>query len=260
MNKKLLVILGATLIISQFIFISNTNIFTSGVEIEEPKIYDIISNTPDNIILPDEDISISTTPNIEIVEEVIPTIQEVSSAVTEVIPTNILDSMLGKSLPNIEFADTLSLVTVRYVDYDGNDQIGDLVVHRDLADEVSEIFAEIYEARFPIYNIDLVDKYDADDNLSMINNNTSAFNYRMIAGTSTLSNHSYGRSIDINPLVNPHVIGGVSYPSLGAQYIDRSLDEPGMVKQGDVVYNAFTSRGWSWGGHWNNPDYQHFEK
>ncbi len=176
------------------------------------------------------------------------------------IPDEVVETMLGKSLPTVEFAQTLSLVTVTYIDYDGNIKNGDLVVHKDLADEVAEIFQEIFEAGFPIANINLVDVYDADDNLSMVNNNTSAFNYRLIFGTTSLSNHSYGRSIDVNPLVNPHVINGVAYPIEGNFYIDRTVDAPGLIREGDVVYNAFVSRGWSWGGHWSNPDYQHFEK
>ncbi len=137
---------------------------------------------------------------------------------------------------------------------------GNLVVHKDLANEVVEIFKEIYDAKFPIANIDLVDKYNADDNLSMINNNTSAFNYRLIYGTSRLSNHSTGKAIDINPLFNPHVVNGVVYPVEGSAYIDRAINEKGMIHEGDAVYNAFIKRGWIWGGHWKNPDYQHFEK
>ena len=27
----------------------------------------------------------------------------------------------------------------------------------------------------------------------------------------------------------------------------------------DAVVDAFAARGWSWGGYWNNPDYQHFD-
>ncbi|OON96720.1 MAG: hypothetical protein ATN36_05095 [Epulopiscium sp. Nele67-Bin005] len=180
--------------------------------------------------------------------------------VNETIPENIIDEMLGKSLPVPEKAENLSLVTVTYINYNDEIKVGDLVVHKELANEVAEIFQEIYEAKFPIANIDLVDKFDADDNLSMINNNTSAFNYRMVSGTNTLSNHSFGRSIDINPLINPHVINGVAYPTEGTAYIDRTVDAKGLIREGDVVYNAFISRGWSWGGHWQNPDYQHFEK
>ncbi|OOB79974.1 MAG: hypothetical protein BEN18_02120 [Epulopiscium sp. Nuni2H_MBin001] len=176
------------------------------------------------------------------------------------IPDNVIETMLGKSLPTVEFAQILSLVTVTYIDYDGNIKTGDLIVHKDLAQEVAEIFQEIYDSKFPIANISLVDVYNADDNLSMINNNTSAFNYRLIHGSSMLSNHSYGRSIDINPLVNPHVINGTAYPAEAASYIDRTIDTPGLIREGDAVYNAFVSRGWTWGGHWSNPDYQHFEK
>jgi hypothetical protein len=31
-----------------------------------------------------------------------------------------------------------------------------------------------------------------------------------------------------------------------------------MVVPGDVVIRAFAAIGWSWGGSWSTPDYQHF--
>jgi len=172
----------------------------------------------------------------------------------------IIDLILNKSLPNEALADNLSMVVVTYLDYNATTRTGILVVHKDLALEVMEIFQEIYAAQFPIAEISLVDKYDADDYTSMIHNNTSAFNYRFISGTTVLSNHALGEAIDINPLVNPHVIRGVAYPAEGAPYINRNTAAKGMIKEGDAVYNAFINRGWSWGGHWTNPDYQHFEK
>ena len=38
---------------------------------------------------------------------------------------------------------------------------------------------------------------------SMSADNTSAFNFRVIAGTTLLSQHALGRAIDINPVENP---------------------------------------------------------
>ena len=59
--------------------------------------------------------------------------------------------------------------------------------------------------QYPIESIRLIDDYGADDTKSMEANNTSAFNYRIVEGTSHLSKHAYGRAIDINPRVNPFV-------------------------------------------------------
>ena len=67
-------------------------------------------------------------------------------------------------------------------------------------------------------------------------------------------------AIDINPFQNPHVIGEIINPVEAYMYSDRSMEDMGIIREGDDCYNAFVKRGWSWGGHWNNPDYQHFEK
>lgn len=172
--------------------------------------------------------------------------------------------MIGKSMPadaTIGF-DELSYLTITYLDYNGKTKQGEMVVHKKLADEVLDIFREIYEAKFPIERMRLVDDYGASDHTSMVNNNTSAFCYRTIAGTNKVSNHGKGVAIDINPFYNPHVLknSGKVNPPEASKYADRSLTAKGMIKYNDVVYKAFTSRGWKWGGNWNNPDYQHFEK
>ena len=51
----------------------------------------------------------------------------------------------------------------------------------------------------------LIDEYDAQDGPSIRANNSSAFNFRFIAGTGVLSNHSRGMAVDINPLYTPYV-------------------------------------------------------
>ena len=103
-----------------------------------------------------------------------------------------------------------------------------------------------------------VDAYGADDQTSMRANNTSAFNCRFVAGTTTLSQHGLGLAIDLNPLHNPYVKGGTVDPPEGAPWADRSRTDPGMIKPGAVV-DAFASRGWRWGGYWSGgKDYQHF--
>lgn len=180
------------------------------------------------------------------------------------ITDDIKDRMTGKSMPvdaNMSF-DELSYLTITYLDYDGKTRQGEMVVNKKLADEVLDIFKDIYLAKFPIQRMNLVDDYGASDHASMVNNNTSAFCYRTIAGTNKISNHGKGMAIDINPFYNPHVLknSGKVNPPEASKYSNRSLSEKGMIKYNDVVYKAFTSRGWKWGGHWNNPDYQHFEK
>ncbi len=84
----------------------------------------------------------------------------------------------------------------------------------------------------------------------MSDNNTSSFCYRTIAGTNVISNHGKGRAIDINPLQNPQVSGNDVTPKVSTVYADRSSTKFGMIRKGDDCYNAFVSRGWSWGGYW----------
>ncbi|GAA3046194.1 D-alanyl-D-alanine carboxypeptidase [Actinokineospora globicatena] len=156
----------------------------------------------------------------------------------------------------------LRLVTLTVVGLDGRVHRGELVVAKEVAGEVVWVFGELYRARYPIERMVTVEKYDADDDLSMAANNTSAFNCRPITGGTEWSNHSYGRAIDINPVLNPYISGsGAVYPPNGAPYVDRTRTDPGLIHAGDATLRAFERRGWDWGGYWTTPiDYQHFEK
>lgn len=151
------------------------------------------------------------------------------------------------------------------LDHLGNDGIlhrGNLVVHRDVVDDVIAIFADLVRMRYPIERIRTVEHYPgAGDEASMRDNNTSAFNCRGIPGSDSWSLHAYGRAIDVNPKVNPYVPrSGVHEPANAGPWVDRSRSEPGMLHDGDAAVLAFTDHGWRWGGHWRSPlDYQHFE-
>jgi poly-gamma-glutamate synthesis protein (capsule biosynthesis protein) len=153
----------------------------------------------------------------------------------------------------------LRLVTVRHWNDQGDVTTGELVVHADSADAIAHVFGDLYAQRFPIARMELVDVYGADDNASMRANNTSAFNCRTVAGTSQWSEHSYGRAVDVNPLVNPWVRGSTVDPPEGRPYADRRNEVPGGIYAGDGVVQAFAAIGWQWGGYWSgSKDYQHF--
>ena len=99
----------------------------------------------------------------------------------------------------------------------------------------------------------------------MQENNTSAFNYREIAGTSRLSQHSLGLAIDINPKFNPYVKekdGELTIsPANAEDYVDRTQEFEYKIDENDLCYQLFTAHGFTWGGSWNSvKDYQHFEK
>jgi hypothetical protein len=126
------------------------------------------------------------------------------------------------------------------------------------------VFGELYERRFPIRRMRLVDEYDGDDDRSMAANNTSAYNCRRVAGSDRWSEHAYGKAIDLNPVQNPYVRGGSVAPPEGVPFadVDRSQEATvprGVVTDGGPVVRAFRRIGWEWGGYWNaSKDYQHF--
>jgi hypothetical protein len=154
----------------------------------------------------------------------------------------------------------LRLLTLPHWDDAGESVVGELVVHADAAGAIVEAFRQLYEQRFPIARMELVDVYGGDDQASMRANNTSAFNCREIDGRPGVwSQHSYGRAVDVNPLVNPWVRGGQVDPPEGAPYADRGARVPGGLYAGDPAIDAFASVGWKWGGDWSgSKDYQHF--
>ena len=153
----------------------------------------------------------------------------------------------------------LRLLTLDHWGYDGLEHTGELVVHQDHADAMVRVFGSLWDARFPIERMQVVDAYGGDDAESTRDNNTAAFNCRDVVGRpGAWSEHAFGRAIDVNPLVNPYALDpNVGDPAL-AQYLDRSLTTPGMIRAGDATVQAFAAEGWAWGGAWSAPDYQHF--
>lgn len=141
---------------------------------------------------------------------------------------------------------------------------GEMMVNVHIADDVLEIFRELYEIGYPIEKIRLIDEYDADDELSMEDNNSSSFNFRTVSGTGKISKHGLGMAIDINPFYNPYIrntsSGVVIEPYGSEMYADRSSDFDYKIDTDDEAYRIFTEHGFFWGGAWKNQkDYQHFE-
>jgi D-alanyl-D-alanine carboxypeptidase-like protein len=154
----------------------------------------------------------------------------------------------------------LRLLRLTYYGFDGRAHEGQLVVHRWYAEGFVGVFRRLYEERFPIRRMRLVDHYGADDARSMAADNTSAFNCRLRAGSSTeWSQHAYGRAVDVNTVENPFVTPTHVSPPAGRAYVDRTQDRPGMIHLHDEVWWAFHAIGWEWGGQWQGTiDYQHF--
>lgn len=158
----------------------------------------------------------------------------------------------------------LRYLHVLHKNLNGETLEGELVVNVHIADTVLDLMRKLYEADYPIEKIRLVDEYDADDERSMADNNSSAFNYRVVSGTTTISTHGLGMAIDINPLYNPYITtrNGEQHvePANGVPYVDRSGDYDYKIDREDLAYKLFCEAGFEWGGAWkNSKDYQHFQ-
>lgn len=160
----------------------------------------------------------------------------------------------------------LRYLQVLYIGFDGEEHVGELIVNEEIANDVLDIFYELYKEKYPIERMVLVDEYGGDDEKSMQANNTSSFNYRTIEGSDKLSKHSYGMAIDINPFYNPCVRkysdgASKSFPEGSDKYADRDNEFLHKIDKDDLCYKLFTEHGFKWGGDWKSlKDYQHFEK
>lgn len=195
---------------------------------------------------------------------------QVSFSVTAV-PDSVFARMLGVSFPKKEaHSSGLSRSDLRYLqilhyDYDGNVCRGELVCNKAIADDLLDIFRQLFEAHYPIASVRLIDEFGADDERSMRANNTSCFCFRAVAGSSKLSKHAQGLAIDLNPLENPcvKVRNGrtIVQPSTAKAYVNRRRAFAHKIDSSDLAYRLFTQHGFRWGGAWRSlKDYQHFEK
>ena len=111
-----------------------------------------------------------------------------------------------------------------------------ITVHKDLQEEVKNIFNEICNNNFNVYSI-------GGYCFRTINNPNHP-------NSKTLSMHSFGCAIDINPDVNPFTKNGKPQSSGDSNTKIRTNNS--------VVVKIFAKYGWGWGGRYG--DYMHFSK
>lgn len=246
-------------------------------EVKEPEPEPVKEPEPEVVAEPEPEVIEETQPEPEpeIIEELEPEPEPSPERITymdgfyyEPITNEIFKRISGISYP-VDCTvplDELRYVGLMYVDFNGETQKGELICNKALAQDLVEIFYELYSNNYQLESVKLVDEYGGDDTASMLANNTSCFNYRVVEGTTRLSNHAYGRAIDINPFYNPYITynkddtTNVS-PAGSEAYADRSASFPYKIDENDLAYKLFKEHGFKWGGDWNNSkDYQHFEK
>jgi hypothetical protein len=143
----------------------------------------------------------------------------------------------------------LAYVRVDHVSFDGTAG-GELVVAAALAARSVALFRRLWQLGFPIRQLRLVDDFAASDDASMAADNSSAFDFRVVAGTELLSQHALGRAIDINPVENPWRRPDRIVPDAGRAFADRRAIRPGMFVRPGPVVAALDELGWEWGGDW----------
>lgn len=179
----------------------------------------------------------------------------------------LFERMYGKSFKQ---DCTLSREDLRYLrllhrNACGEILIGEMVCNRKISALLLDIFKKLYDASYPIEKVLLIDNYDADDEKSMEDNNSSCFNFRKVPLSKSLSKHSYGLAVDINPFYNPYykkfADGRVLLQPEGCDaYLDRSAEFDYKVADDDLCVSLFKAAGFEWGGDWTScKDYQHFE-
>jgi hypothetical protein len=156
----------------------------------------------------------------------------------------------------------LRLVTVSYWGFDGAVKQGPLVLNESVAQDVLWVFRQLFRERFPIKRIALAGKWHPPRPSDRFTTTdvTASFSCRPVTDGTTLSEHSYGWAIDINPLQNPYIgTDGKIRRVAERPYVDRSKHLQGMIHPGDIVVRSFARIGWGWGGNWNTlKDYMHF--
>jgi LysM repeat protein len=153
-------------------------------------------------------------------------------------------------------ATDLRRIWVSYIDFQGRYHDGSIVMHKSLVAPTQRTFFTLYRWRYRIMAMaPLAVNLPGQTDMSIL---TSGYVCRPVAGTTTLSEHAYGRAIDLNPLQNPMVRGSYIDPRGGVAWLRRDRYRIGMV-HADGAVRAFTANGFAWGGRWHTlKDYQHF--
>jgi len=161
----------------------------------------------------------------------------------------------------------LRYLRIPYMDFNGRNKVGELIVHKKVSKDVVEIFEELYTIGYPIKQMRLVSDFKGNDWQSIEGDNTSALNCRSLTGSSKKwSNHAYGMAIDLNPIENPYIsrTGRIAHKA-SLKYRkrvhnpSRGLADKAVALKHDKVVQIFKKHGWKWGGDWSTiKDYQHF--
>ena len=153
----------------------------------------------------------------------------------------------------------LAWLRLTFRGFDARRHTGELLVNAAAVDDLDVVFRRLWQARFPMEQVVIVESIDEEAPPTGDGNGTGGFVCRAITGGSSYSQHAYGLAIDVNTFQNPYADDDLVIPELASAYLDRERVRPGMVTADGPVVAAFREIGWRWGGDWTTlKDFQHF--
>lgn len=188
------------------------------------------------------------------------------------LPPEVAEQIEGSSLmPDSPVSVTdLAYLTLPYCDFDGQVSIGHMICNKEIADEVLDIFEELYTNTYPIKSVEIAEAF-ADKQTTVLtsleaaskgSNNTTCFMYRKHG--EEFDKSAYGLAIDINPMLNPDTSGEDTMPRNAIRYKDREnaqltyTEGWAFIKEGSDIIKTFEKYGWKWCG--SEGKYGRFEK
>lgn len=188
------------------------------------------------------------------------------------VPDEIAKKINGSSIMDdspISLSD-LAYLTLPYCDFDGQVSTGHMLCSKAIADEVLDIFEELFFNTYPIKSIEIAEDFnDAQtavlttlEAASKGSNNTTCLMYKK--NGNEFDKSAYGMSIDINPLINPDTTQSDTMPRNAIRYKDRAHAELtytenwAFIRPDSDIIKTFEKYGWKWCGESGN--YGRFEK
>ncbi len=151
----------------------------------------------------------------------------------------------------------LTKISMNRFGFDGRIHPGYIIVRTEHVPKFKNVFTAAFTAHFPMREMKDPSPYRNDDT-SMAADNTYGFFCRQVNGNPyAMSPHSYGHSVDINPVENPYrKPNGIWYPANGRTYVNRSVRRPGMLFSDSPMTKSFLANNFKW---LSGFDWQHFQ-
>ena len=121
----------------------------------------------------------------------------------------------------------LAWLRLTFRGFDAERHTGELLVNASVVDDLDRVFRRLWEARFPMEQVVIVESIDEEAPPTGDGNGTGGFVCRAVTGGSSYSQHAYGLAVDVNTFQNPYASGGLVIPERASAYLARAAGAPG---------------------------------